>query len=88
MGKVLAVIKVLPENPDINLEEIKEETLKNLPSNVEFKDYKIEPFAFGINVLRMGFLLDDAEGGTTAVEDVIKNIKGVGEVEVEHVTLI
>ncbi|MHA1238683.1 MAG: elongation factor 1-beta [Candidatus Odinarchaeia archaeon] len=88
MGKVLAVIKIMPEDVEVDLEKLKEEIIKRVPSNVEFRDYKIEPFAFGIKVLRMGFTMADAEGGTSALEEAIRGTEGVGEVEVEHVTLI
>lgn len=88
MGKVLTVIKILPENVEIDLKRLLEDIKKNLPENAEFKDSKEEPIAFGLKALRIAVVVPDAEGGTDMLEETIKNVKGVGQVEIEHATRI
>ncbi|MHA1410029.1 MAG: elongation factor 1-beta [Candidatus Odinarchaeia archaeon] len=88
MGTVLALLKILPEGTEVDLEKVKQEIIDSLPSKFKYHDSKIEPFAFGINQLKMSFTMEDSEGGTEALEDFIKKINGVNEVEVEHVSLI
>ncbi|MHA1583569.1 MAG: elongation factor 1-beta [Candidatus Baldrarchaeia archaeon] len=88
MGKVLTVIKILPESVEVDLKQLLEDIKKNLPENAEFKDSKEEPIAFGLKALRIAVVVPDAEGGTDILEEIIKNVKGVGQVEVEHATRI
>ncbi len=83
MGKVAMNIKVMPENPEVNVEKIGEEIRQKL----EVKDLKIEPIAFGLKALKVLVIVEDSEG-SEKVENAIKGIDGVGEVEVESVTLI
>ncbi|MEM2109835.1 MAG: elongation factor 1-beta [Candidatus Odinarchaeota archaeon] len=88
MGKVLAVLNIIPQDPNVNLTVVSERIKSKLPSNIKYRDSKIEPLAFGLDTLKIGFILDDSEGGTDQLEELIKNIDGVGEVTVEHLTLI
>lgn len=88
MGKVLAVLKIIPEDTNANLNGIADEIKKNLPEKIRYHDSKIEPFAYGLDILRISFIMDDNEGGTDNLESMIKGLEGVGEVEVEHLTLI
>ena len=82
MGNVAIKLKIMPESPDTNLEKIKEEISKK----VEIKDSKIEPIAFGLKALKILVIASDE--GTEKIEEEIKNIEGVSEVEVESTTLL
>ncbi|MHA1754002.1 MAG: elongation factor 1-beta [Candidatus Odinarchaeia archaeon] len=88
MGTVLAVLKILPADSEVHLEYIRNKIFEELPEKFKYHDSKIEPFAFGLNQLKMSFLMEDSEGGTEALEEFIKSVKGVGEVEVEHISLV
>ncbi len=83
MGKVAVELKVLPEGPEVDVEMIANE-IKN---KIEAKEVKIEPFVFGMKMIKVLTIVDDSEG-TDNIEKSISEIKGVGEVEVESVTLI
>lgn len=88
MGKVLAVISVLPTGTDVNLEQLEKNIRDNIPKGVVLKESRKEPFAFGINALKLSFLLSDTAGGTDNIEKAIRNLDGVGEVRVEYVSLV
>ncbi|WEU39683.1 MAG: elongation factor 1-beta [Candidatus Odinarchaeum yellowstonii] len=88
MGKVLTVLNIIPQDQDVNLNRLCEKIKSSLPKNIKYHDSKIEPLAFGVNTLKISFILDDSEGGMNILEDLIKNIEGVGEISVEHLTLI
>ncbi len=88
MGKVLAVLNIIPQDQEIDLNNICDKIKHSLPDNIKYHDSKIEPFAFGVNTLKISFILDDSEGGMDILEELIKNIDGVGEISVEHLTLI
>ena len=82
MGNVAVSLKVMPESPDIDLEKIKEDISKK----IEVKDSKIEPIAFGLNVLKILIVVPDEE--IENIKNEIKSVNGVSEVEIESSTLI
>ncbi len=86
MAKVLVVMKVLPEDINIDLDELKERIEKALPENYEVKGYDIEPIAFGLKALRLYILIPEyTEGGTEPLEKTVMSVEGVSQVEVEAV---
>lgn len=84
MAKLLVVIKILPTDIDINLEELKERISAKLPKEYEVKGYELIPIAFGLNALRLYiFMPENVEGGTEPLENIIQSVDGVSQVEVE-----
>jgi len=82
MGNVAVTFKILPESPNADLEKMKREIGKK----IEIKDSKIEPLAFGLSALRILIVVPDKELGD--IENKIRSVEGVSEVEVESSTLI
>ena len=67
--------------PELNMRayvDIKEEVAKL----VKIQDSKIEPVAFGLKALKIFFVLDESKGNIDSLEEKIKEIEGVGNVEV------
>ncbi|ADB58014.1 elongation factor 1-beta [Archaeoglobus profundus] len=88
MGKVYMKLRVMPEDVDIDLEKIYEKIKEVAPENVEIKDYKIQPIAFGLKALLIVAVMpDEGEIGDQLVER-IQNIDGVESVEVEATELL
>ncbi|WP_440059033.1 elongation factor 1-beta [Thermogladius sp. 4427co] len=86
MAKILVVVKVLPEDITIRLDELKEKVEKSLPQGYELKGYDIEPIAFGLNAIRLYiFMPENTEGGTEPLEQALQSVPGVSQVEVEVV---
>ena len=83
MGDVAVSIKIMPASPEVDLEKVEEE-IKN---RVKVQDSKIEPLAFGLKALKVLIVKPDT-GGTDDIEEEIKKIEGVGDVEVESLTLL
>ncbi|MBI4015105.1 MAG: elongation factor 1-beta [Candidatus Aenigmarchaeota archaeon] len=83
MGTVAISIKITPESPEVDIENIK----KKILSDMVVKDLKIEPIAFGLKAIKILIVKNDT-GGTDDVEEKIRGIDGVGSVEVESVTLL
>ena len=81
----MVIFKVFcdPENLDAvdkRLREVKEGS---------FRDLKREPIGFGIEVIRVGYVVPDkVDGAMTKLEDAVKKVEGVNEAEVEMATLI
>ena len=82
MGNVAVALKIMPESPETDLEKIKSEISKK----IKLQDSKIEPIAFGLKALRILVIVPDKETGD--LENKLKSIKGVSEVETESVTLV
>ena len=78
MGDVIIVLKVLPNDPG-KLESVKKglEALK--PQRLEE-----EPIGFGLSALKFTTMIPDEGGKQDELEEKIRAIDGVGEIEVLH----
>ena len=85
MGQVAIALNIIPSSPEVNLETVKMEISKKM----KVQDAKIEPIGFGISRLRVLIIAPDSgSGDTDKIENEIRTVKGVENVEVESVTLI
>ena len=87
MGMAAIALRVSLTGPEVDAEKVKEEISKKLP----VKDSKIEPLAFGLKQIRLMITADDKSGVGTDTDKItaeVKKIAGVGDVEVESVTLL
>jgi elongation factor 1-beta len=82
MAKVLVTFKIMPKDAEVNLDEL-ESSLKNLISPDKISR---EPIAFGLEAILLSKLIDDAEGELGNLENKIKSLDSVGEVEVVEIT--
>jgi len=83
MANVLALIKVMPKSADTNLEKLQNSISKKLPPKVTIKKVETEEIAFGLKALKLSLMLPDDAGGTDIVEDAIRKVSGVSDVQVE-----
>lgn len=82
----MVVFKVYPEAPE-DVERV-EKGLREIKAG-EFKDLKKEPLAFGMELIRVGYLIPDkTEGVMDALENAVRNVPGVSNAEVEAQTLV
>jgi elongation factor 1-beta len=81
MGQIVATLKIFPEDIIISPDEIKEEIKKVLPENVSIHRIDEDPIAFGLVALIAYIIMPDAGGIINEVEALIKEIKGVSQVE-------
>lgn len=81
MGMVGMTLRIMPASAETDLEKVKQEIAKK----IKVQDAKIEPIAFGLKALRILVVVPD---GQQNVEEEIRKIKGVGEVEIESTTLL
>ncbi len=85
MGDVVATIKLMPESPEVDLENIKKNIEDSMPEKAELHKIEEEPIAFGLVALNVIVVVGDAEGGTEAVEENLSKIDDVGNVEVTDI---
>jgi elongation factor 1-beta len=86
MARLVVRIRILPAEAESNLENVSESIKRSLPEGMEVKSSLMEPIAFGLNAIVGDFLLDDAEGQMDKLEECIKSVEGVGEIEVTNIS--
>jgi elongation factor 1-beta len=86
MARLVVRIRILPVDAESNLENVVESIKKSVPTGMEMKSSSIEPIAFGLKALVGDFLLDDSEGQMDKLEESIKSVEGVGEIEVTNIS--
>jgi elongation factor 1-beta len=85
MGKVIAQIKVMPDDADTDLDALEEGLQDVLPEEAELNGIKREDVAFGLVALLVNVGVEDEAGGTEAVEEAFAGIDDVESVSVEDV---
>ena len=87
MARVIVTIKIMPESPELDLVKLESEAvkkIKNFAGNTEIKK-EIEPVAFGLNAIKITFIMDESKGSTESLENNIRNINGVSSAEIVDV---
>lgn len=88
MGKAMVIFKISPNPEDIDTVEaaIKEISIPD----VKLQDMKRVPLAFGIELIKVGYIVPDkTDGIIPAIEEALNSIKGLSqEAEMEGATLI
>lgn len=89
MSRLLAVMKILPEDDSVNLDLVKQGLREALPKgnkNLYIHKFEEEEIAFGLKAVKVYVIMPGIyEGGTQPVEDAFSKVKGVGQVDVEIV---
>lgn len=82
MGEVIVSFKIMPESIETDLEKLEEKIKKEIsPQKIEK-----EPIAFGLFALKVTKLIPEESGELEKVENRIKSLEGVGEVEVVEIS--
>ncbi len=86
MADVIVQIKVMPESPELNLDELSEKINSEITRfGAEVHKTEREPIAFGLFALKIIFIYDEKKGDSEPLEKSIEAIKGIQSVEVVDV---
>jgi len=86
MAKVLAAIKIFPNDANIDLNALKSKIQSSLPAGSTVQKFEEEPVAFGLVALIAYVVLpEDAGGQMDQVEESIRSVDQVSEIEVLRV---
>ncbi len=85
--KVLITYKIMPESVETDLSGLENRIKENL-NNVEIKDIKQEPIAFGLKALKVLVMVEDKAGISDEIEKKLSELNEVESVETESITLI
>jgi elongation factor 1-beta len=81
MAQVIVLLRVMPEDVNVDIQSLKKEILSKIKANIQEV-----PIAFGLIALNVTTIVEDKEGEVEKIEKALKEIKGVGEIEVLEVT--
>ncbi len=88
MAKVIVTLKIMPEDPEVNLDEVKqkaEEIIKSWEGSLNRTE--IEPVGFGLKALILVFAVDEKKGSPDPIaDDIVKKAPGVRSAEVTMVS--
>ena len=78
MSEVAVTLEVMPEDTEVDLEELK----KEINSRIDVEKITEEDVAFGLKALKVLIVLTDEAGGTDQVEESLLDIPSVKNVKV------
>lgn len=86
MAKVIISLKIMPSGIETNLDSVSEEANKLITAfGGKVGKTEKEPVAFGLNALKIMFIMDEQKGSTQSLEDDIAKLDGVNSVDVTDV---
>jgi len=75
-------MKVLPEDPSTDLQEMVAAIGGLLPKPAEIRSHRVEPIAFGLSAIIMDVIAPEEEGMIDRVEDMVSKAPHVSQYEV------
>ena len=84
MGSVAIIMRVMPESPEVDLEQLKKALKAKLPG---IQDMQTESIGFGLKAIKLAAVINDCGGETDAIEMSLNEIAGVERAEIIEVTL-
>jgi len=87
MADVVVSLRIMPNDPSIDLHKIEAEAKKKIVDFCNSREFRmqIEPVAFGLKALNILFVMDEGIGSTEKLEKTISGLDGVESVEVTDV---
>ena len=81
MGQIVATMKVFPKDIVISPNELKKGIKTILPDDASIYKIDEEPIAFGLIALILHIIMPDSGGKIDKVEEAIRRVRGISEVE-------
>lgn len=87
MADVVVTLKIMPESPDVDLNNLQEQAAGKVKDFSKMNNMKIEqvPVAFGLKSINIMFVMSEDIGATDPLEESISKLDGVNSVEVTDV---
>jgi len=85
LAKVVAQVKIFPTETTVDLTELRKQVEKALPPETSIARFDEEPIAFGLVALVARVVMPEEEGRMDKVEEALKSVENVGEIQVVNV---
>lgn len=88
MAKVIIKMRVMPENPEVDLEALEKVLKEKIEAFTEMPVSSVQqsPVAFGLKALEFSFAMDESRGDTEPLEEELAKIENVVSVEITGVS--
>ncbi len=82
MGRIVISFKIFPSTIEVDLEKLKKTITEKLSGEAEVYRFEEEPIAFGLKALITHLIIpEDLEGQMDKVENLLKEIKDISEIQ-------
>ncbi len=88
MGEVLVLLRVLPDDVNVDLDGIREEVKRRVPEGVRLRGIETKDIAFGLRALNVVVQMSDGAGGPDAIQRALEAIPRVQSVEIMDMGLL
>ena len=88
MGEVGIIYKIMPNDTDVDLNDLKSRISDCVQSPAKVNQIDEKPIAFGLKALEVQIVMDDKSGGAEELEQSLTDLEGVQSVEVIHIGLL
>ncbi len=85
MAENAIIVEIIPDDAEVDMNAIIDKIKVSLPSQAELKDYRIEPFVFGLKKIKAMIIVPEEEGAVSKIEEILNSIEGVSA-EIQSVT--
>lgn len=86
MGEVMLVYKVMPNDPELDLDELEKKVTETAEKFGTLKGTKEEKVAFGLKAIIPTIVVDEESGAVNDLEDALREIDGVQSAETVDLT--
>ena len=86
MARVIMTLKIMPEDVDVDLDDLLGRIQGVIPEGTDMRAHEIVPVAFGLKAIRLNVAREESMGGPEDIENAITALPGVNQVEVEMVS--
>ena len=81
MGEFIALIDVIPEETDVDFEDLVRKLKQVIPDTCNIERYDILPVAFGLKKARVRVRYPEEWGGTDKLEELFGRVSGIQGIE-------
>lgn len=81
MTRIVGTYKILPEELETDLQELKVRIEKALPDDMKITATGEQPMAFGLKALVLDINFEEQDGLQDQLEEVLSKIEGISEFE-------
>lgn len=86
MANVIATIKIMPDSPERDLEELSAKIEEKISEFGKVYKKSVQPVAFGLKALIYAVMMEEKKGGTEPLEEGLGTIEGINDIQVTDVT--